>query len=119
MPRNPEFFRAVRWYNGPMDIAAEWHTAWHDISRLIFAYIIALPVGWYREREAHSIGVRTFPLVAMASCGYVLLGMQKDGGGMEAQSRIIHPGRGAFNTEPGCAGGDVAGQKTPRPAVRQ
>jgi putative Mg2+ transporter-C (MgtC) family protein len=66
----------------------EWHAGWYDISRLLLAYFLALPVGWYREKEAHTIGVRTFPLVAMASCGYVLLGtgphMSAD-----AQSRII------------------------------
>jgi putative Mg2+ transporter-C (MgtC) family protein len=68
-----------------------WQTApavWHDVSRLLLAYLLALPVGWYREREGHGIGVRTFPLVAVASCGYILLGT---GPGMDAQaqSRII------------------------------
>ena len=46
---------------------------WHDTLRLLLAYALALPVGWYREKEGHSIGVRTFPLTAVASCGYVLL----------------------------------------------
>jgi putative Mg2+ transporter-C (MgtC) family protein len=46
----------------------------HDALRIAVAYLLALPVGWYREKEAHTIGVRTFPLVAVASCGYVLLG---------------------------------------------
>src|SRR5581483_6243218 len=66
----------------------QWPAAWHDISRLLLAYFLALPVGWYREKEAHSVGVRTFPLVAVASCGYVLLGV---GSHMtpDAQSRII------------------------------
>lgn len=63
-------------------------SAGHDTLRIVIAYILALPVGWYREKEAHSIGVRTFPLVAVASCGYVLLGT---GPGMsgDSQSRII------------------------------
>jgi putative Mg2+ transporter-C (MgtC) family protein len=38
-----------------------------DVVKLITAYVLALPVGWYREREAHSVGVRTFPVVAVAS----------------------------------------------------
>lgn len=61
---------------------------WHDIVRLLLSYALALPVGWQREREAHSVGLRTFPLVAVASCGYILLGT---GPGMDAaaQSRII------------------------------
>src|SRR5215475_7843525 len=65
-----------------------WHAFAHDGGRLLLAYLLALPVGWYREREAHSVGVRTFPLTAVASCGYVLLAsaphMSPD-----AQSRII------------------------------
>ena len=35
------------------------------------AYALALPIGWDREREARSAGLRTFPLVALASCGFV------------------------------------------------
>jgi putative Mg2+ transporter-C (MgtC) family protein len=38
---------------------------------LAAAYALALPIGWDREREARSAGLRTFPLVAMASCGFV------------------------------------------------
>ena len=70
-----------------MDMA--WQAVWHDISRLAVSYLLALPVGWYREREGHSIGVRTFPLVAMASCGYVMLAMPGYGNSIEAQSRVI------------------------------
>lgn len=66
----------------------EWQAAWHDISRLLLAYGLAFPLGFYREKESHSIGVRTIPLVAVASCGYVLLAT---GGHMDAaaQSRVI------------------------------
>jgi putative Mg2+ transporter-C (MgtC) family protein len=63
-------------------------TLW-DMARLAIAYVLALPVGWYREKEAHSIGVRTFPLVAMASCGYVLLSMSPAQHSIDAESRII------------------------------
>ena len=55
----------------------------------MFAYLLALPIGWEREREAKSLGVRTFPLVAMASCGYVLVGRLFGGASADAQSRII------------------------------
>ena len=60
-----------------------------DLGRLAIAYALVLPVGWYREKEAHSIGVRTFPLVAMASCGYVLLAAPGGHLDLTAQSRII------------------------------
>lgn len=38
---------------------------------IIIAYGLALPIGWNREREERSAGLRTFPLVAVASCGFV------------------------------------------------
>jgi putative Mg2+ transporter-C (MgtC) family protein len=38
---------------------------------LAVAYALALPIGWNREREERSAGLRTFPLVAVASCGFI------------------------------------------------
>ncbi len=38
---------------------------------LALAYVLALPIGWDREREERSAGLRTFPLVAIAACGFV------------------------------------------------
>ena len=64
------------------------HAVWHDVSRLLLAYVLALPVGWHREQQFHTIGLRTFPLVAIASCGYILLSTAP-GMGPDAQSRII------------------------------
>ena len=42
------------------------------IRDLTIAYLIALLIGWNREHEERSAGLRTFPLVAIASCGFVL-----------------------------------------------
>ncbi len=42
------------------------------IAKLLTAYALTIPIGWNREREAHSAGIRTFPIVALASCGYLL-----------------------------------------------
>ena len=38
---------------------------------LAIAYALAVPIGWNREREERSAGLRTFPLVAIASCGFL------------------------------------------------
>jgi putative Mg2+ transporter-C (MgtC) family protein len=38
---------------------------------LAVAYALAIPIGWNREREARSAGLRTFPLVAVAACGFI------------------------------------------------
>ena len=72
-----------------MQMMANWNTELADIGKLVLAYTLALPVGWYREKEAHSIGVRTFPLVAMASCGYVLVAGPLGQTDLTAQSRVI------------------------------
>lgn len=41
------------------------------LTALLVAYVLALPIGWNRETEERSAGLRTFPLVAVASCGFV------------------------------------------------
>jgi putative Mg2+ transporter-C (MgtC) family protein len=60
-----------------------------DMGKILAAYALALPVGWYREQEAHSVGVRTFPLVAAASCGFVLVAVPLGQTDLAAQSRVI------------------------------
>lgn len=61
----------------------------HDAIRLAVAYILALPVGLHREQESHSVGVRTFPLVAMASCAYILMANPPGHFSLDAQSRVL------------------------------
>lgn len=38
---------------------------------LAIAYVLAFPLGWNREQEERTAGLRTFPLVAVACCGMV------------------------------------------------
>ncbi|MDX1481024.1 MAG: MgtC/SapB family protein [Woeseiaceae bacterium] len=53
--------------------------SWAEVSlnlvHLVIAGLLALPVGWDQEIETRSIGMRTFPLVAVAACGYTLVGI--------------------------------------------
>lgn len=42
-----------------------------NIAALACAYALAFPIAWNRERQARSAGLRTFPLVAIAACGFV------------------------------------------------
>ncbi len=72
-----------------MHFSFNWLVGWEDVIKLAIAYFLALPVGWHREKEAHSVGVRTFPVVAMAACGYVLLGVPSARMDTAAESRII------------------------------
>ncbi|MEQ8234355.1 MAG: MgtC/SapB family protein [Gammaproteobacteria bacterium] len=53
------------------------------------AYLLALPLAWNREHSAQSAGLRTFPLVSVAACGYMLTGIQVLGT-TDAESRVIY-----------------------------
>jgi putative Mg2+ transporter-C (MgtC) family protein len=59
------------------------------ILTLAAAYVLALPIGWNREKEERSAGLRTFPLVALASCGFVQATESLVAGTPEAMARII------------------------------
>jgi putative Mg2+ transporter-C (MgtC) family protein len=73
-----------------MALAIDWNDqTLHDAMKLVIAYALALPVGWHREKEQHSIGVRTFPLVALASCAYILMANPIGHFSIDAQSRVM------------------------------
>src|SRR5262245_14007567 len=59
-----------------------------EILKVAIAYVLALPIGWERFKHDRSAGLRTFPLVSMASCAYMLAASQT---GLDAasQSRIL------------------------------
>lgn len=64
-----------------------WQEAWQDLQQVGLTYLLTAFIGWDREKEAHSAGLRTFPIVGIASCGYLLvLGPQPD---IAAQSRVL------------------------------
>lgn len=66
----------------------DWQVVLVHVRDLLFAYILALPIGWDRERSERSAGLRTFPLVAVAACGYMLVGMDMLTSS-EAQARVM------------------------------
>ena len=53
------------------------------------AYILALPIGWNREKAERSAGLRTFPLVAVASCGFIQAAEGITADSPEAMARIV------------------------------
>ncbi|MCR9277921.1 MAG: MgtC/SapB family protein [Pseudomonadaceae bacterium] len=62
---------------------------------MLIAYVLALPIAWDRERQERTAGLRTFPLVALASCGYALVGfslMDEDAQGRVVQGLITGMG---------------------------
>lgn len=53
------------------------------------AYALAIPIGLNREKAARSAGLRTFPLVAMAACGFMLTGLYVLDTG-PAEARVLY-----------------------------
>ena len=59
------------------------------LAALAVAYLLALPIGWNREKQERSAGLRTFPLVAVASCGFIQAAESIVGDNPEAIARIV------------------------------
>lgn len=69
-----------------MEVA--WSQVVFHLWQLAIAWVLSLPVAWDRERESRGAGLRTFPLVAVAACGYTLVGISVLTS-TEAESRIL------------------------------
>jgi len=70
-----------------LDSLGQWQEVWKTLEQIGVAYLLTALIGWDREKESHSAGIRTFPIVGMASCGYLLvLGPQPD---VQAQSHVL------------------------------
>lgn len=57
------------------DVGIHWPTIWSNLGLMGVAYLLALPIGLDRERNDRSAGLRTFPLVALATCGFMLVAL--------------------------------------------
>jgi putative Mg2+ transporter-C (MgtC) family protein len=68
-------------------LSIDWQLIMSHLFSAGIAYLLALPVAWDQEERSRSAGLRTFPLVAMASCGYLLLAINvfTDKGGDQAR----------------------------------
>jgi putative Mg2+ transporter-C (MgtC) family protein len=60
---------AIEW------IHIDWWQIWAHLCYLMIAYILALPIGLDRQVSSRHFGLRTFPLVAVVSCGFMLTGI--------------------------------------------
>lgn len=57
--------------------------------QIIIAFLLALPVAFDREQGTRSMGLRTFPIVSMTSCGFVLIGLSAFDENGQLTSRIM------------------------------
>ncbi len=59
------------------------------LQALSVAYVLAFPIAWDREKGSRSAGLRTFPLVALAACGFVQVTESFAASSPEAMARIV------------------------------
>jgi putative Mg2+ transporter-C (MgtC) family protein len=92
-----------------------WQFALDNVVRIGIAYVLALPIGWDREFNERTAGLRTFPLVSVAACAYTIAGIHFLDS-TDAESRVLQGlitgmgfiGGGAILKE----GGNVTGTAT-------
>ena len=60
---------ALEWFQ------IDWWQVWMHLCYLMIAYVLALPIGLDRQVSSRHFGLRTFPLVAVVSCGFMLTGI--------------------------------------------
>jgi putative Mg2+ transporter-C (MgtC) family protein len=67
----------------------DWNEFFEPLVKLVGALLLALPIAWERENSTRIMGLRTFSLIAVASCGYVLIATRVVGFDADPQARII------------------------------
>lgn len=69
----------------------DWH--WNEVARIAMrlgiAWLLSLPLAWEREKASRTAGMRTFPLVSLGACAYLMLGRDVLGGHPDAEARVI------------------------------
>ena len=78
--------------------------------QMVLAFGLVLPVGFNRESSRQSIGLRTFPLVSLASCCFTLLGFELNGDEDSLMGEVL----GGIITGIGFVGGGAILQKDDR-----
>ena len=67
----------------------DWIEVLEHLLRLGSALLLTLPMAFNREQTARGGGIRTFPLVAIAACAYMLVGMQVFNSD-EAEAKVMY-----------------------------
>ncbi len=88
----PGYIRAVTVTDNrpPMfDMDIQWSQVIFHLYQLGLAFALSLPVAWDRESRSRGAGLRTFPLVSVAACAYMLIGIQVYEGSA-AEARVMY-----------------------------
>lgn len=94
----------------------DWQMAAANLLRMLIAFALAFPLAWERVKSERSLGLRTFPIVAVASCGYMLIALHMPGSNAETMMRALQGLLGGMGFIGGGAilksGGSVRGLAT-------
>ena len=94
----------------------DWQMAGANLLRMLLAFGLALPLAWERVKSERSLGLRTFPIVAVASCGSMLIALHMPGAHAETMTRALQGLLGGMGFIGGGAilktGGSVRGLAT-------
>ncbi|WP_212653809.1 MgtC/SapB family protein [Marinomonas sp. CT5] len=61
----------------------------HHLTQMGLAFLLSLPIALNREHNDRGAGLRTFPLVTIASCSFMLVGMSVYEGS-DAEARVMY-----------------------------
>jgi putative Mg2+ transporter-C (MgtC) family protein len=67
-----------------------WSLHLYYLRDLMLAYLLAIPVALDREHDGRSAGLRTFPLVAMGCCAFLVVGRDIVGDNPDALARLLY-----------------------------
>ena len=67
----------------------DWQLAGANLLRMLIAFALAFPLAWERVKSERNLGLRTFPIVAVASCGYMLVALHMSGSNGETMTRAL------------------------------
>ncbi len=62
---------------------------WYHSYQIGIAFMLALPIALNREYKASGAGMRTYPLVTVACCAFMLVAMDVYDGG-EAEAKVMY-----------------------------
>lgn len=62
----------------------------YHLGKMFISFLLALPMAWDQEKATRGLGLRTFPLVALASTGFILIARTSFGDSSpDAQARVL------------------------------
>jgi len=67
----------------------DFQLAFYHLYQLGIAFILSLPIAYNREHRTDGAGLRTFPLVAISACAFMLVGRDVYQEG-EAEARVMY-----------------------------